>query len=393
MNFLKENNFKNKRVIIRVDFNVPLDKSLSVSDDSRIIAALPTINYVLSNNGSVILLTHLGRPKEKDPKFSLFSVSKRLSKLLKRPVNFLSDCIGDEVEKKISQSKAGEIYLLENLRFYKEEVLGDEFFSKRLSRLGDVYINDAFGTSHRAHASTLGIVEYFKKEKYCGLLMEKEIYNLKKVFRKNNSPSLAIIGGAKISSKINVLYSLINSVDKIIIGGGMAYTFISSLGGRIGSSLIEKDRVSDAEKILIAAKEKNVEILLPKDSVNSNDFKNNTGVITNIFDIQKGSMGLDIGPASIALFEKEILLAKNIIWNGPMGVFEFSNFSYGTRLVAEAICKSTKQGAFSLVGGGDSVAAIKKYGLEKGISYLSTGGGAMLEFLEGKELPALVALS
>ena len=393
MNFLKENNFKNKRVIVRVDFNVPLDKSLNVSDDSRIIAALPTINYVLSNNGIVILITHLGRPKEKDPKLSLFSVSKKLSTLLKRPVTFLGDCVGDEVEKKINQSKAGEVYLLENLRFYKEEALGDELFSKKLSSLGDVYINDAFGTSHRAHASTFGIVKYFKKEKYCGLLLEKEISNLKKFFGKNTSPSLAIIGGAKVSSKIDVLYSLMNSVDKIIIGGGMAYTFISSLGGKIGSSLIEKDRVSDAKEILIAAQEINVEILLPMDSVNSNDFKNNAGVITNIFDIPKGYLGLDIGPASIALFKKEILLAKNILWNGPMGVFEFSNFSYGTRLIAETVCKRTNEGAFSLVGGGDSVAAIKKYGLEKNISYLSTGGGAMLEFLEGKDLPALVALS
>ena len=393
MNFLRENNFKNKRVIIRVDFNVPLDESLNISDESRIIAALPTINYVLSNNGIVILITHLGRPKEKDPKLSLFSVSKRLSKLLKKPVTFLSDCVGDEVEKKLDYSRAGEVYLLENLRFYKEEVLGDEFFSKKLSRLGDTYINDAFGTSHRAHASIFGIVQYFKKEKYCGLLLEKEICNLKKVFGKNTSPSLAIIGGAKISNKIDVLYSLMNSVDKIIVGGGMAYTFIGSLGGKIGSSLIEKDKVSDAKEILRAAKERNVKIILPKDSVNSNGFKNNAGVITNIFDIPKGSMGLDIGPESISLFEKEVLLAKRIIWNGPMGVFEFSNFSNGTRLIAEAICKSTKEGAFSLVGGGDSVAAIKKYGMEKGISYLSTGGGAMLEFLEGKELPALIALS
>jgi len=393
MNFLKENNFKNKRVLIRVDFNVPLDKNLNVVDDSRIIAALPTINYVLSNNGIVVLITHLGRPKEKDTNLSLFSVSKRLSRLLKKPVTFLSDCVGGEVEKKIGQSKAGEVYLLENLRFYKEEVLGDELFSKKLSRLGDIYINDAFGTSHRAHASTFGVVQHFKKEKYCGFLLEKEICNLKKVFGKNSSPSLAIIGGAKISSKIDVLYSLMNSVDKIIVGGGMAYTFIGSLGGKTGSSLIEKDKVSDAKEILRAAKERNVKIILPKDSVNSNGFKNNAGVITNIFDIPKGSMGLDIGPESIYLFEKEILLAKNIIWNGPMGVFEFSNFSNGTRLIAEAICKSTKEGAFSLVGGGDSVAAIKKYGLEKDISYLSTGGGAMLEFLEGKELPALVVLS
>jgi len=393
MKFLKKNDFKNKRVLVRVDFNVPLDEDGNVSDESRIIAAIPTINYVLSKNGIVILLSHLGRPKGNDKAFSLLPVAKKLSKLLQRRVKFLNDCVGNEVEKKLNQSKGGEIYLLENLRFYKEETSCDKVFSEKLSRLGDVYINDAFGASHRAHSSMYGVVRHFKQKKYCGFLLQKEIYNLNKVYKKTTANSLAIIGGAKISSKINVLYSLINIVDKIIIGGGMAYTFISSLGGNVGSSITEKESLNDAKEILKKAKQKNVEILLPVDSLNTNEFKNNLGVATNIFNIPKGSIGLDIGPKSISLFEKEILLSKTIIWNGPMGVFEFSNFSKGTRSIAEAVCNSTKNGSFSLVGGGDSVAAIKKYRLEKKISYLSTGGGAMLEFLEGKKLPGILALS
>ena len=393
MNFLKNNDFKNKRVLIRVDFNVPLDEDRKVSDESRIVAAIPTINYVLSKNGIVVLLSHLGRPKGEDKAFSLLPVAKKLSTLLEKPVEFLNDCIGYEIEKKLELSKSGEIYLLENLRFYKEETSGDKFFSEKLSRLGDVYINDAFGASHRPHSSMYGIVNHFKQKKYCGFLLQKEIYNLKKVFKKTTANSLAIIGGAKISSKIDVLYSLINIVDKIIIGGGMAYTFISSLGGNVGSSITEKESLNDAKEILKKAKQKNVEILLPVDSLNTDEFKNNLGTVTNIFDIPKGSMGLDIGPETISLFEKEIFLAKTIIWNGPMGVFEFSNFSKGTRSIAEAVCSSTKNGSFSLVGGGDSVAAIKKYKLEEKISYLSTGGGAMLEFLEGKKLPAILALS
>lgn len=393
MKFLENNDFKNKRVLVRVDFNVPLSENRNVSDESRIAAAIPTINYVLSKNGIVVLLSHLGRPNGNDKAFSLRPIAKKLSKLLKKPVEFLNDCIGYEIEKKLELSKSGEIYLLENLRFYKEETDGDKFFSKKLSRLGEVYINDAFGASHRPHSSMYGIVKHFKQKKYCGFLLQKEIYNLKKVFKKTTASSLAIIGGAKISSKINVLYSLINIVDKIIVGGGMAYTFISSLGGNVGSSITEKESLDDAKKILKKAKQKNVEIILPIDSLNTNEFKNNLGVATNIFDIPKGSMGLDIGPESISLFEKEILLSKTIIWNGPMGVFEFSNFSKGTRSIAEAVCNSTKSGSFSLVGGGDSVAAIKKYKLEEKISYLSTGGGAMLEFLEGKELPAILALS
>ena len=392
MNFLINKSFKNKSVLIRVDFNVPLNNELQITDDSRIVAALPTIKHVLDSGAKIILISHLGRPKGVDKAFSLLPVSKKLSKLLAKPVIFLDDCVGENVENRIKSGVAGNIFLLENLRFYKEETKGDYSFSKKLSNLADVYINDAFGTSHRAHASTHGVVEHFQNEKYCGLLLEKEVINLNKVFNQNNSPSIAIIGGAKISSKIDVLFSLMNCVDKIIIGGGMAYTFIRALGGSVGASLFEKDKINAAKEILAFSKEKGVSVLLPVDSINSNSFSNEISSSTNIFNIPVKEMGLDIGPKSIALFEKEILLAKNIIWNGPMGVFEFSNFSNGTRLVGEAVANSTKKGSYSLVGGGDSVAAIKKYNLENQVSYISTGGGAMLEFLEGKELPALKAL-
>ena len=392
MKFLKNKRFKNKTVLIRVDFNVPLNNDLEITDDSRIFAALPTIKHVLESDAKIVLVSHLGRPKGIDKALSLLPVSKKLSKLLDKPVIFLNDCVGENTENSIKDGRAGDIFLLENLRFYKEEIKGDSSFSKKLSRLADVYINDAFGTSHRAHASTHGVVEHFQDEKYCGLLLEKEIINLKKVFNQNNSPSIAIIGGAKISSKIGVLFSLINFVDKIIIGGGMAYTFISALGGSVGASLFEKDKINVAKEILAFSKEKGVSVLLPVDSINSSSFSNEISSSTNIFNIPYEEMGLDIGPKSVALFEKEILLSKNIIWNGPMGVFEFSNFSRGTRLIGEAVANSTKNGSYSLIGGGDSVAAIKKYNLEKHVSYISTGGGAMLEFLEGKELPALKAL-
>tara|TARA_B100000965_G_scaffold354642_1_gene331427 strand:- start:1203 stop:2384 length:1182 start_codon:yes stop_codon:yes gene_type:complete len=392
MNFLKNFCFKNKTVLIRVDFNVPLNERLEITDDSRILAALPTIQNVLASGAKIVLISHLGRPKGVNKKLSLFPVSKKLENLLKKPVLFLNDCVGEEIENNIKNSDYSSVILLENLRFYDEETSGDPVFSKKLSRLADVYINDAFGTSHRAHASTHGVVEYFNKEKYCGLLLEKEVLSLSKVFHKNRSPSLAVIGGAKISSKIDAIFSLINCVDKIIIGGGMAFTFIRALGGAIGTSLFEEDKINSAKEILTFAKQKDVSVLLPIDSVNSNCFSNEISSTTNIFKIPKGSMGLDIGPKSITLFEKEILLAKNIIWNGPMGVFEFSNFSKGTKLIGEAIAKSTDSGAYSLVGGGDSITAIKKYNLENRVSYVSTGGGAMLEFLEGKELPALKAL-
>ena len=392
MNFLKNFNFKNKTILIRVDFNVPLNNNKEVADDSRIVASIDTIKHVLNSNNKVVLMSHLGRPEGKDQKLSLFPIVKKLESLLKKPVVFFNDCIGEKIEKSINDSAPETLFLLENLRFYKEETKNDIEFSKKLSNLADVYINDAFGTSHRKHASSCGIVPFFKKEKYCGLLLEKEIKNLKLVFDLKASPSLAIIGGAKISSKINVIYSLINFVDKVIIGGGMAYTFIKAMGGSVGSSLIEEEQLEEAKKIIYKSKENEVELLLPVDSVNSKSFSNSIDSTTNIYKIPENNMGLDIGPKSIELFQKNILEAKKIIWNGPMGVFEFSNFSNGTMLVGRAIAISTENGAFSLVGGGDSIASIKKYNLDKKVSYISTGGGAMLEFLEGKELPALSAL-
>ena len=392
MNFLKNFNFKNKTILIRVDFNVPLNNNKEVADDSRIVASIDTIKHVLNSNNKVVLISHLGRPEGKDQKLSLFPIVKKLESLLKKPVVFFNDCIGEKIEKSINDSAPETLFLLENLRFYKEETKNDIEFSKKLSNLADVYINDAFGTSHRKHASNFGIISFFKKEKYCGLLLEKEIKNLKLVFDLKASPSLAIIGGAKISSKINVIYSLINFVDKVIIGGGMAYTFIKAMGGSVGSSLIEEEQLEEAKKIIYKSKENEVELLLPVDSVNSKSFSNSIDSTTNIYKIPENNMGLDIGPKSIELFQKNILEAKKIIWNGPMGVFEFSNFSNGTMLVGRAIAISTENGAFSLVGGGDSIASIKKYNLDKKVSYISTGGGAMLEFLEGKELPALSAL-
>tara|TARA_B100000963_G_scaffold355014_1_gene372506 strand:+ start:673 stop:1854 length:1182 start_codon:yes stop_codon:yes gene_type:complete len=392
MNFLKNFNFKNKTILIRVDFNVPLDKNQEVTDDSRIVASIDTIKHVLNSNNKVVLMSHLGRPEGRDKKLSLFPVVKKLERLLNKPVVFFDDCIGEKIEKSIKDGGPETLFLLENLRFYKEETKNDISFSKKLSSLADVYVNDAFGTSHRKHASNYGIVSFFKKEKYFGLLLEKEIKCLKLVFDLKVSPSLAIIGGAKISGKINVIYSLINFVDKIIVGGGMAYTFIKALGGSVGSSLIEDEQLEEAKKIIYKSKEKGVELLLPIDSVNSKSFSNSVDSTTNIFKIPKNNMGLDIGPLSIKLFQKNILDAKKIIWNGPMGVFEFSKFSNGTMLVGKAIAKSTSNGAYSLIGGGDSIAAIKKYNLNKKVSYISTGGGAMLEFLEGKELPAISVL-
>ena len=392
MNFLKNFHFENKTILIRVDFNVPLNNNREVADDSRIVASIDTIKHVLNSNNKVVLMSHLGRPTAKDQKLSLFPIVKKLESLLKKPVVFFDDCIGEKIEKSIKDSAPETLFLLENLRFYEEETKNNIEFSKKLSNLADVYINDAFGTSHRKHASSCGIVPFFKKEKYCGLLLEKEIKNLKLLFDLNASPSLAIIGGAKISSKINIIYSLINFVDKVIIGGGMAYTFIKALGGSVGSSLIEDEQLEEAKKIIHKSKENGVELLLPVDSVNSKKFSNSVDSTTNIFKIPENSMGLDIGPMSIELFQKNILEAKKIVWNGPMGVFEFSNFSKGTMLVGRAIAISTENGAFSLVGGGDSIAAIKKHNLNKKVSYISTGGGAMLEFLEGKELPAISAL-
>ena len=394
MQNLKTQSLKNMRVLVRVDFNVPLNDSQEIIDISRISAAIPTIKKVIVNGGIPIIISHLGRPKCKDSTLSLYPVAKKLAKIMNKNVIFLDDCIGEKVKSKLSSSTYGEIYLLENLRFYKEETNGDLSFAKELASLADVYINDAFGTSHRAHASTYGVAQFFKGNKYCGLLLEKEISSLNSVFKTPSRPFTAVIGGAKISSKIDVLLSLLNSVDKLIIGGGMAYTFIAAKKGKVGRSLVEENKIKAALEIIKKGKENNVDLILPLDSVNSISLKDQlASSVSEINKIPANEMGLDIGPKSIDLFNKEILSSKTILWNGPMGVFEFNNFSNGTLSVGKSICESTCKGAFSLVGGGDSIAAIRKFNLTDGVSYISTGGGAMLEYLEGKELPALKALS
>ena len=383
-----------KKVLIRVDFNVPLDEYFNITDDSRIRASLPTIKKVIQDGGKTIIMSHLGRPRNGfEERFSLKHIVKHLSDLLETSVGFSSDCIGENTSADIGNMKNGDILVLENLRFYTEEELGDPAFAKQLARLADVYVNDAFGTAHRAHASTAIIADYFPNEKYFGLLLSSEISSLKIALEKPKRPFTAIIGGDKITGKIDVVTSLFNKVDSLIIGGGMAYTFAKALGGKIGNSLIEEDKVELAKSLIATAKEKGVRLLLPADSVNADAFNNDSNIqnskITNVPD---GFMGLDIGPKSITQFSKAILDSKTIIWNGPMGVFEMENFSNGTKKIGEAICKATENGAFSLVGGGDSVAAVKQFGFADKVSYISTGGGAMLEYLEGKELPGVVAI-
>ena len=384
----------NQRVLIRVDFNVPLDKNKKISDITRIQAALPTIQKIITGGGIAVLISHLGRPKTKEKNLSLKPIAKKLSELLNQKVFFSMDCVGNKVLSEIKKLNSGEVILLENLRYYKEEEQGDISFSEKLSKLADIYINDAFGTAHRAHASTSVITRFFKKNCFCGLLLEKEISNLNLILKNPKRPFTAIIGGAKISGKIEIILSLLEKVDKIIIGGGMAYTFIKAMGGNIGKSIVEEDKLILAQKIIEGAKEKNVELILPVDSINSLLFSNEEeSSSSDIYKIPEDKMGLDIGKDSILLFEKHILKSKTILWNGPMGVFEFSNFCNGTKSIGKAICVSTLNGAFSLIGGGDSIAASKLFGLSEGVSYTSTGGGAMLEYIEGKELPGIKALS
>ena len=383
----------NKRVLIRVDFNVPLDKNQIITDISRIQAAIPTIQKIIRSGGIAILISHLGRPKSKDTKLSLEPIARKLAELLNQKVFFSQDCIGNKVLSDIKKLNSSEIILLENLRYYKEEEQGDIGFSEKLSKLADIYINDAFGTAHRNHASTSIITRFFKKNCFCGLLLEKEISNLNLLLKDPKRPFTAIIGGAKISGKIDIVLSLLEKIDKIIIGGGMAYTFIKAMGGNIGKSIVEDDRLILAKKIIEIAKEKNVELILPVDSINSTSFSKNEQVsCSDIYTVPEDNIGLDIGSKSILLFEKHILESKTILWNGPMGVFELSKFSNGTKSIGQAICTSTLNGAFSLIGGGDSIAASKLFRLSDGFSYISTGGGAMLEYVEGKELPAIKAL-
>ena len=394
MKTIDQINFKGKKALIRVDFNVPLSEDLKITDNTRICAALPTINKILSDGGSVILMSHLGRPKNGyEDKFSLKHIVNHLSEKLNIKVKFAHNCIGGEITKMSNQLRNGEVLLLENLRFHSEEKSGDKFFAEKLSKLADIYVNDAFGTAHRAHASTAVIADFFLDNKYFGYVMANEITNLEKIVTEGERPITAIMGGAKVSSKITIINELINKVDKIIIGGGMSYTFAKALGGNVGNSLVEDDKIELALSLISQAKEKGVELLIPVDSLNADTFSNNAN--TNVSDIDKvedGWMGLDISEKTKAIYRKEILSSKTILWNGPMGVFEMDKFSSGTKYIADAIADATARGSFSLVGGGDSIAAVKKFNLQDKVSYVSTGGGAMLEYLEGKELPGIKAI-
>ena len=382
-----------KRVLLRVDFNVPFDDAGRISDNSRIVAALPTIKHILSSGGSCILASHLGRPKGKTKDLSLSKLVPELEKLLSTKVLFSDDCIGEKTESQCSRLKPGEVILLENLRFYKEETNADESFAKKLSNLAEIYVNDAYGTTHREHASTSTMAKFFDL-KSPGILLENEITSLKKLMDNPTGPVTAIIGGAKVSSKISVIANMLDVVDNLIIGGGMAYTFIKNNGGAIGDSIFEKDKLNDCSEIISLAEQKNVNVFLPEDVVASNEFSNEgLKKAVNIYNIPKGWQGLDIGPLTISKFEKIVTESKTILWNGPMGVFEMPAFEQGTLAIAKSVAKATSNGAFSLIGGGDSVAAIKKFNLQDEVSFISTGGGAMLESLEGKILPGIKVLN
>lgn len=395
MSQFQDFNFSGKKVLIRVDFNVPLDSNFNITDDTRIRAAIPTIKKILNDGGSVILMSHLGRPKEgPTEKYSLKHLVKHLSELLGKEVQFANDCIGEDAYQKAKSLKPGQVLLLENLRFYKEEEKGDEAFAEKLSKLGDVYVNDAFGTAHRAHASTAVIAKFFSPEnKMFGLLMEGEVSSAEKVLHSAEKPFTAIIGGAKVSDKILIIENLLERATDIIIGGGMAYTFFKAMGGNIGKSLVEEDRIDTAKDLLKKAEAKGVCIHLPADSIIADKFAEDAEVSSSLSNIiPDGWMGLDIGEMACETFTKVILNSKTILWNGPMGVFEMKKFQHGTKCVAEAIAEATQQGAFSLVGGGDSVAAVNQFGFADKVSYVSTGGGAMLEYFEGKELPGIATI-
>jgi phosphoglycerate kinase len=386
-------NFAGKRALIRVDFNVPLDKSFQVTDDNRIRATIPTLKKILKDGGSCILMSHLGRPKEgPEEKYSLKHTIKTTEALLGVPVKFAPDCIGEEAYKISASLKPGEVLLLENLRFYKQEEKGDLAFSEKLSKHGDIYVNDAFGTAHRAHASTTIVAQFFK-DKCAGYVMAAELDNAKKVLQHAEKPFTAIMGGAKISDKILIIEQLLERVNHLIIGGGMAYTFFKALGGSIGNSLVEEDKLDLAKELIQKAKSKGVELHLPIDSVVGDKFDANANTdIANNISIKNGWMGLDIGPQAVEVFSRVIRSSKTILWNGPMGVFEMEKFEKGTKAVAEAVVEATKHGAFSLIGGGDSAAAVSKFGFTDQVSYVSTGGGALLEYFEGKVLPGVKAL-
>lgn len=393
MKTLNDFNFKDKKAIIRVDFNVPLDENFKVTDANRIEAAKPTIDKILADGGSVILMSHLGRPKGVEDKYSLRHIVAKVAEVFGVPVQFASDCIGAPATTAAANLKSGEVLLLENLRYYKEEEAGDVDFAKKLADLGDVYVNDAFGTAHRAHASTTIIAQFFPTSKCFGSLLAKEIESLNRVLKNSEKPVTAVLGGSKVSSKITVIENILDKVDHMIIGGGMTFTFVKALGGSVGNSICEDDKQELALEILRLAKEKGVQIHIPVDVVAADDFSNTANTqIVDVKAIPEGWQGLDAGPKSLENFKKVILESKTILWNGPLGVFEMPTFAAGTIALGDYIAEATEKGAFSLVGGGDSVAAVKQFGFEEKMSYVSTGGGAMLEMLEGRTLPGIAAI-
>jgi len=394
MKTIQNVNFKNSKALIRVDFNVPLNAQFEVTDDTRIVSAKPTILKVLEDGGSCILMSHLGRPKAQEPEFSLRHIVSALETILGVQVLFSSNCIGEDAQKASDNLKPGQVLLLENLRYHSEETKGDLGFAEALSKLGDFYINDAFGTAHRAHASTTIIAQFFLENKCFGSLLAQEIESIDKVMQTGEKPVLAILGGAKVSSKITIIDNILDKVDHLIIGGGMTFTFVKALGGYVGDSICEDDKKDLALEILEKAKQKNVQIHIPVDVLAADDFSNEANTqIVDVRAIPENWQGLDCGPKSKAIFHEVVQKCKTILWNGPLGVFEMETFSTGTKALGDSIAEATKNGAFSLVGGGDSVAAVKQFGFENKVSYVSTGGGAMLESLEGKILPGIAAIS
>ncbi|WP_144281284.1 phosphoglycerate kinase [Chryseobacterium echinoideorum] len=395
MKTINDYNFNGKKALVRVDFNVPQDDQLKVTDNTRIVAVKPTVDKILSDGGSVILMAHLGRPKgERKDEFSLKYIVNEVSEVLGKEVKFVDECIGEQAEKATSELQMGEILLLENLRFHNEEEKGDVKFAEQLSKMGDAYVNDAFGTAHRAHASTAVIAQFFPSTKFFGILMANELKAIDKVLKSGEKPVTAILGGSKVSTKITIIENILPAVDNLIIGGGMAFTFIKALGGKIGTSLVEEDKLNLALEILEKAKENNVKVYLPSDTIIAETFNNDAErKEVNIYEIPEGWMGLDAGTQSREQFNDVLLNSRTILWNGPIGVFEMPNFAGGTVALGDSIAEATKLGAFSLVGGGDSVAFVKQFGYADKVSYVSTGGGAMLESLEGLELPGVAAIN
>ena len=393
MKTIQDINFENKRALIRVDFNVPLDENFNITDATRIQAAKPTIIKILEDGGSVVLMSHLGRPKGAEEKYSLKHIVEKVSEIVGVEVKFAANCVGEEAEKAAAELKAGEVLLLENLRFHSEEKNGDLAFAEQLSKLGDVYVNDAFGTAHRAHASTTIVAQFFPENKCFGALLAQEIESLKKVLDNSEKPVLAVLGGAKVSSKITVIENILDKVDHLIIGGGMSFTFVKAQGGKVGDSICEDDKQELALEILKQAKAKGVQIHIPVDVIAADDFSNDANTqVCDVDNIPEGWEGVDAGPKSREMFDKVVNESKTILWNGPLGVFEMEKFAGGTIALGNSIANATKNGTFSLVGGGDSVAAVKQFGFADKVSYVSTGGGAMLESLEGKTLPGIEAI-